>query len=62
MDLTRFVGSADDDHMDQGDAVKALEGVAVVVGRLSNSPRTTPTAGARFERGILVERSDQEAA
>ncbi|MGW7582739.1 hypothetical protein ACWGKU_28800 [Kitasatospora sp. NPDC054768] len=39
VDLTRFVESADDDLMDQDDAVKALEGVAAVVDRLSSSQR-----------------------
>ncbi|MFJ6623527.1 hypothetical protein ACIQOW_38910 [Kitasatospora sp. NPDC091335] len=39
VDLTRFVESADDDLMDQDDAVKALEGVAAVVDRLSSAQR-----------------------
>ncbi|MFG2267333.1 hypothetical protein [Streptomyces sp. NPDC048720] len=39
VDLAGIVESADGDHMDQDDAVKALEGVAAVVGRLSDSQR-----------------------
>lgn len=39
VDLAWFVESADDDHLDQDDAVKALEGVAAVVDRLSDSQR-----------------------
>ncbi|MET7289964.1 hypothetical protein [Streptomyces sp. NPDC005573] len=39
VDLARFVESADDEQMDQDDAVKALEGVAAVVDRLSDSQR-----------------------
>lgn len=38
VDLAWFVEGADDD-MDQGDAVKALEGVAAMVARLSDSQR-----------------------
>ncbi|GAA2425440.1 hypothetical protein [Streptomyces glaucus] len=39
VDLAWFVESADDEHMDPDDAVKALEGVAAVVDRLSDSQR-----------------------
>ncbi|MFI8459442.1 hypothetical protein [Kitasatospora sp. NPDC085464] len=39
VDLAWFVESADDEHMDQDDAVKVLEGVAAMVHRLSNSQR-----------------------
>lgn len=39
VDLAWFVESADDDHMDQDDVVKALEGVGAVVDRLSDSQR-----------------------
>ncbi|MFS0691252.1 hypothetical protein [Streptomyces nitrosporeus] len=39
VDFAWFVESADGDHMDQDAAVKALEGVAVVVDRLSDSQR-----------------------
>ncbi|MEU1304399.1 hypothetical protein [Streptomyces shenzhenensis] len=39
VDLAWFVESADDEHMDQDDAVKALEGVTAMVDRLSNSQR-----------------------
>ncbi|WP_203622515.1 hypothetical protein [Streptomyces sp. SID8499] len=39
VDLAWFIESADDDHLDQDDAVKALEGVAAVVDRLSDSQR-----------------------
>ncbi|MFH8224316.1 hypothetical protein ACH4C2_34970 [Streptomyces sp. NPDC018057] len=39
VDLVWFLESADEDHMDQDDAVKALEGVAAVVDRLSPSQR-----------------------
>ncbi|MEV5177213.1 hypothetical protein AB0L10_40570, partial [Streptomyces flaveolus] len=37
--LTWFIESADEEHMDQDDAVKALEGVAAVVDRMSDSQR-----------------------
>ncbi|MEU4119072.1 hypothetical protein AB0F71_31840 [Kitasatospora sp. NPDC028055] len=46
VDLTRFVESADDDLMDQDDAVKALEGVGAVVDRLSSTQR------AKFQQVI----------
>lgn len=39
VDLAWFVEGADDDDMDQDDAVKALEGVAAMVARLSDSQR-----------------------
>ena len=39
VDLARFVEGADDEHMDQDDAVKALGGVAAVVGHLPDSQR-----------------------
>ncbi|WP_405006851.1 hypothetical protein OHV13_24695 [Kitasatospora purpeofusca] len=39
VDLAWHVEGTDDEHMDQDDAVKALEGVAAVVGRLSDSRR-----------------------
>ncbi|MEU6459733.1 hypothetical protein [Streptomyces sp. NPDC047065] len=39
VDLAWFVESTDDDHMDQDDAMKALEGVAAVVNRLSAAQR-----------------------
>ncbi|MGW4324239.1 hypothetical protein ACWEMW_34485 [Streptomyces sp. NPDC004684] len=47
-DLAWFIESADDDHLDQDDAVKALEGVAAVVDRLSDSQR------AEFQQLIEV--------
>jgi hypothetical protein len=39
VDLVWFIEGADDDHMDPDDAVKALEGVAVVVDRMSDGQR-----------------------
>ncbi|MFD7064793.1 hypothetical protein [Streptomyces sp. NPDC059906] len=39
VDLAWFVESADGEHLDQDDAVKALEGVAAVVGGLSSCQR-----------------------
>ncbi|MEE4597589.1 hypothetical protein V2J94_37905 [Streptomyces sp. DSM 41524] len=39
VDLTWFIESADDERMDQDDAVRALDGVAAVVGRMSDSQR-----------------------
>ncbi|MGC9499294.1 hypothetical protein [Streptomyces sp. WG7] len=39
VDLVWFVEGADDEYMDQDDAVKALEGVAAMVNRLSSSQR-----------------------
>jgi hypothetical protein len=38
-DLAWFVEGADDEHVDQDDAVRALEGVAAMVDRLSNAQR-----------------------
>ncbi|TMV00061.1 hypothetical protein [Streptomyces sp. DASNCL29] len=39
VNLTWFIESADDEHMNQDDAVKALDGVAAVVDRMSDSQR-----------------------
>ncbi|WP_405983277.1 hypothetical protein [Streptomyces sp. NBC_00158] len=39
VDMAWFVDGADDDHMDLDDAVKALEGVAAVLKRLSFDQR-----------------------
>jgi hypothetical protein len=39
VDLAWFVERTDDDRMDQDDGVKALEGVAEVADRLSDSQR-----------------------
>ncbi|MFF3216403.1 hypothetical protein ACFYYB_38020 [Streptomyces sp. NPDC002886] len=39
VDVLRFVESSDDEQMDPDDAVKVLEGVAHVVGKLSSEQR-----------------------
>jgi hypothetical protein len=39
VDLTWFIDGADEECMDQDDAVKALEGVAAVVDRMSEDQR-----------------------
>ncbi|WP_018549302.1 hypothetical protein [Streptomyces sp. LaPpAH-108] len=47
VDLTWFIDGADDERMDQDDAVKALDGVAAVLDRLS--------AGQRGELLAVIE-------
>ncbi|MFB7420240.1 hypothetical protein ACFC18_30815 [Streptomyces sp. NPDC056121] len=41
VDVLRFIESCDDEQMDPDDAVKVLEGVGHLVGKLSSSQRVS---------------------